>query len=171
MAEVTLCGVCKNYGEVEAVINFNLTCPDGKLTCLLGPSGCGKSSMVRMIAGLEKVTKGEIFIGDKLVNDIPPKFRNIAMVFETYALYPHLSAYDNIAFPLKIRNYSKSQIDKKIKEVAERLEMNDFLYSGIKRLGDGQKQKVGLARALVREPEVFLWMSQFHTWMQDSVLD
>ena len=156
MAEVTLCGVCKNYGEVEAVINFNLTCADGKLTCLLGPSGCGKSSTVRMIAGLEKVTKGEIFIGNKLVNDIPPKYRNIAMVFETYALYPHLSAYDNIAFPLKIRNYSKSQIDKKIKEVAGRLEMNDFLSSGVKRLGDGQKQKVGLARALVREPEVFL---------------
>lgn len=156
MSEVVLRGVCKNYGKVEAVKDVNLNCEDGKLTCLLGPSGCGKSSTVRMIAGLEEITKGEIFIGKKLVNNVPSKNRHIAMVFETYALYPHLSVYNNIAFPLRIRNFSKSQIDKKVKEVAERLEMDDFLFSGVSGLGDGQKQRVSLARALVREPDVFL---------------
>lgn len=156
MAEVVLKEVCKNYGEVEAVKNVNLKCEDGQFMCLLGPSGCGKSSTLRMIAGLEQITEGEIYIGDRLVNDISPKDRNIAMVFETYALYPHLSVYDNIAFPLKIRNFSKSQIDKKVKEVAEMLGMNDFLLKRIRGLGDGQKQRVSTARALVREPEVFL---------------
>ncbi|TET29135.1 ABC transporter ATP-binding protein [Candidatus Aerophobetes bacterium] len=156
MAEVVLKEVCKNYGKVEAVKNVNLKCEDGQFMCLLGPSGCGKSSTLRMIAGLEQITKGEIYIGDGLVNAIPPKDRNIAMVFETYALYPHLSVYGNIAFPLKIRNFSKSQIDKKVKEVAEMLDMNDFLSKRVRGLGDGQKQRVSIARALVREPEVFL---------------
>lgn len=156
MAEVVLKEVCKNYGKVEAVKNVNLKCEDGQFMCLLGPSGCGKSSTLRMIAGLEQITKGEVYIGDGLVNDIPPKDRNIAMVFETYALYPHLSVYGNIAFPLKIRNFSKSQIDKKVKEVAEMLDMNDFLSKRVRSLGDGQKQRVSIARALVREPEVFL---------------
>jgi multiple sugar transport system ATP-binding protein len=156
MAEVVLRGVCKNYGEVEAVKSLNLRCGDGEFTCLLGPSGCGKSSSLRMIAGLEQITKGEIYIADRLVNNVPPKDRNIAMVFETYALYPHLSVYDNIAFPLKIRDFTKSQIDNKVKEVAEMLDMNDFLFSRVRGLGDGQKQRVSIARALVREPEVFL---------------
>ena len=156
MAEVVLKGVCKNYGEVEAVKNVDLRCEDGEFTCLLGPSGCGKSSTLRMIAGLEQISKGAICIGERRVNDVPPKDRNIAMVFETYALYPHLSVYGNIAFPLRIRNFSKSQIDKKVKEVAEMLDMNDFLPKRVRGLGDGQKQRVSVARALVREPEVFL---------------
>lgn len=109
-----------------------------------------------MIAGLEQISKGEIYIGERPVNDVPPKDRNIAMVFETYALYPHLSVYGNIAFPLRIRNFSRSQTDKKVREIAEMLDMSDFLSKRVRGLGDGQKQRVSIARALVREPEVFL---------------
>lgn len=156
MARVVLKEVRKNYGTVEAVRGLNLRCEDGEFMCLLGPSGCGKSSSLRMIAGLEQITSGEIFIGERLVNGVPPKDRNIAMVFETYALYPHLSVRDNISFPLKIRKFTSSQIDKKVVEVAEMLDMKDFLHKRVSGLGDGQKQRVSIARALVREPEVFL---------------
>jgi len=156
MAEVVLKNVCKSYGKVEAVKNLNLKCEDGEFVCLLGPSGCGKSSTLRMIAGLEKITSGEIYIGNRIVNQLPPKDRNIAMIFETYALYPHLSVYENIAFPLRIRNFSKSEIDKKVKRVAKMLDMEDFLYKRVRGLGDGQKQRVSTARALVRNPDVFL---------------
>ena len=156
MAEVVFRGVSKYYGETEAVKSLNLTCADGEFTCLLGPSGCGKSSSLRMVAGLEKISKGEIYIGKNLVNNVLSKDRNIAMVFETYALYPHLKVYDNIAFPLKVRNFSKAQIAEKVKHVSEMLDMKEFLHSRIKGLGDGQKQRVSIARALVREPEVFL---------------
>ena len=156
MAEVVLKEVRKLYGDVEAVKGLNLRCEDGEFMCLLGPSGCGKSSSLRMIAGLEQISGGEIYIGDRLVNSLSPKERNIAMVFETYALYPHLSVYDNIAFPLKIRNIPKPEIQKKVKEVAKMLDMGDFLSKRVKGLGDGQKQRVSIARALVREPEVFL---------------
>ena len=156
MAEIVFREVSKFYGDSEAVKSLNLTCADGEFTCLLGPSGCGKSSSLRMVAGLEKISKGEIYIGKNLVNDMLPKDRNIAMVFETYALYPHLKVYDNIAFPLKVRNFSKTQIAVKVKHVSEMLDMKEFLQSRIKGLGDGQKQRVSIARALVREPEVFL---------------
>jgi len=157
MADVVLKEVWKEYpGRVEAVRNLNLRCEDGEFLCLLGPSGCGKSSTLRMIAGLERVTRGEIYIGGRLVNDLPPRDRNIAMVFETYALYPHLSVYDNIAFPLRVGGYPKREIDKKVKSVAGLLEIENILFRGIRGLSDGQKQRVSIARALVREPSVLL---------------
>jgi multiple sugar transport system ATP-binding protein len=156
MAGVTLKDVCKRYGTVEAVKRLSLRCEDGEFMCLLGPSGCGKSSSLRMIAGLEEISSGEIHIGERLVNALSPKERNIAMVFETYALYPHLSVFDNIAFPLKIREIPKTQVRKRVQEVAEMLDMNDFLYKRVEGLGDGQKQRVSIARALVRAPELFL---------------
>ena len=156
MAGVILKDVCKRYDGVDAVKNLNLQCEDGEFMCLLGPSGCGKSSSLRMIAGLEEISSGEIYIGDRLANAFSPRERNIAMVFETYALYPHLSVFDNIAFPLKIRRFPKSQIRKRVEDVAEMLDMKDFLRKRVKGLGDGQKQRVSVARALVREPDVFL---------------
>lgn len=156
MAGVILKDVCKRYGGVEAVKNLNLLCKDAEFTCLLGPSGCGKSSSLRMIAGLEEISSGEIYIGDRLANNLSPRDRNIAMIFETYALYPHLSAFNNIAFPLKIRQLPKSQIKKKVEDVAEMMDMKDFLRKRVKGLGDGQKQRVSIARALVREPDVLL---------------
>jgi multiple sugar transport system ATP-binding protein len=156
MAEVVLKGVYKKYGDVEAVKDLHLRCDDGEFMCLLGPSGCGKSSTLRMIAGLEQISEGEIYIGGLLSNDVSPKDRNIAMVFENYALYPHLSVYENIAFPLKIRNFSRSDVRRKVEELAELLDMTDFLKSATDRLGDGQKQRVSIARALVRDPDVFL---------------
>jgi len=157
MADVILKEVWKEYaGGTEAVRDLNLKCEDGEFLCLLGPSGCGKSTTLRMIAGLERVTRGEIYIGGRLVNDLPPRDRNIAMVFETYALYPHLSVYNNIAFPLKVSGYPKVEIDRKVREVAELLEIEDILPYGIKGLSDGQKQRISIARALVREPHVLL---------------
>jgi multiple sugar transport system ATP-binding protein len=156
MAGVILKDVCKRYGGVDAVKNLNLLCEDAEFTCLLGPSGCGKSSSLRMIAGLEEISSGEIYIGDRLANNLSPRDRNIAMIFETYALYPHLSVFDNIAFPLKIRQLTKSQIRKKVENVAEMMDMRDFLRKRVKGLGDGQRQRVSIARALVREPDVLL---------------
>ena len=156
MAEVVLKGVYKKYGDVVAVKDVHLRCNDGEFMCLLGPSGCGKSSTLRMIAGLEQVSGGEICIGGRLVTDVSPKDRNIAMVFENYALYPHLSVYENIAFPLKIRNISETDIQRKVNDLAHLLDMGDFLQSDIGELGDGQKQRVSIARALVRDPDVFL---------------
>jgi len=157
VADVILREVCKEYsGGTEAVKNLNLECKDGELLCLLGPSGCGKSTTLRMIAGLEYATKGEIYIGNRLVNDLPPRDRDIAMVFETYALYPHLSVYGNIAFPLRVSGLPKKEIDRKVRDVAALLEIEDILPYGIRGLSDGQKQRVSIARALVRKPSVLL---------------
>jgi len=156
MARVLLKNVWKKYGRVEAVKNLNLTCGDGEFLALLGPSGCGKSSTLRMIAGLEQITAGEIYIDSQIVNYLRPRERNIAMAFETYALYPTLSVFDNIAFPLKIRGLPASQIKEKVVEFSRALEIADILDHRPRQLSGGQQQRIGLARALVREPSVFL---------------
>jgi len=157
MAGIEMKNVMKKYGEDLIVMqDLNLTIRDGEFFCLLGPSGCGKSTTLRMIAGLEEISGGTIKIGERLVNDIPPQARNIAMVFETYSLYPHMSVYENIAFCLRIRKIPDSQIRRKVERVAAILEMESFLYSKVDNLGDGQKQRVSVCRALVRDPEVFL---------------
>lgn len=157
MAKVTLHNVWKIYDNgVEAVKELNLECPDKAFLCLLGPSGCGKSSTMRMIAGLEKISSGEIFIGDRLVNYIPPRDRDIAMVFENYALYPHLTVYENIAMPLRVRKFEKEEINRRVVEAAKILDIEDLLPRRIRRLSGGQKQRVGIGRAIVRSPAVFI---------------
>ena len=157
MADVRLEKVWKTYGGVvEAVRELDLECRNKEFLCLLGPSGCGKSSTLRMIAGLENVTKGEVYIGSRRVTSVPPKDRDIAMVFENYALYPHLTVYDNIAMPLRVRNMSRSEMDQKVRHAAEVLHITDLLGRRVVRLGGGQKQRVGIGRAIVRKPSVFL---------------
>lgn len=157
MANLSLKGVYKIYpGNVTAVNDFNLEIEDREFIVLVGPSGCGKSTTLRMIAGLEEISRGEVFIGEKLVNDVPPKDRDIAMVFQNYALYPHMNVYENMAFGLKLRKISKSEIDKKVKEAAEILDILHLLDRKPKALSGGQRQRVALGRAIVREPKVFL---------------
>jgi len=162
MAEVKLINVWKKFGEVVAVQDMNLHIKDGEFMILLGPSGCGKTTTLRMIAGLEEPTKGQIYVGDKLVADpekgvfVPPKDRDIAMVFQSYALYPHMTVYDNIAFPLKLRKVPKQEIDKRVREVAEMLGLTELLKRKPRELSGGQRQRVALGRAIVRKPQVFL---------------
>lgn len=157
MTTLNLKNVWKIYeGNVLAVQDLNIEVRDGELFALLGPSGCGKSSTLRMIAGLEKITRGEIWFDDVLVNDLEPRERNVAMVFETYALYPYLSVYENIAFPLRIRGMSKDEIDKKVRWAADFLGITDLLPMRVKGLSGGQMQSVGIGRAIVREPSVLL---------------
>ena len=158
MASITLTNVWKIYNKtVLAVKDVNLVCEDGEFLALLGPSGCGKTSTLRMIAGLEEISAGEIMIGDKVVNSLRPRDRNIAMVFETYGLYPHLSVYDNIAFPLRVIKMSVEDIEKRVQKAARVVDLGDILDQYPSALGDGQKQRVSIARAIVREPEVFLF--------------
>jgi multiple sugar transport system ATP-binding protein len=156
MTRLTLKHVSKQYGDVVAVNDVNLNCEHGEFFSLLGPSGCGKSSTLRMIAGLEEITSGEIWFDERLVNTLEPRERNIAMVFETYALYPYLSVYENIAFPLHLRGLSKDEIDKKVRWAAEFLGITDILYMNVRRLSGGQKQCIGIGRAIVRDPSVLL---------------
>jgi multiple sugar transport system ATP-binding protein len=146
----------KKYGNVKALDDFSLEIKSGEFMVLLGPSGCGKTTAVRCIAGLISPTNGQIYIGDQLVNDLPPKDRDVAMVFQNYALYPHMSVYDNIAFPLKMRKKSRRHIEEKIIYVADLLGIKDLLNRKPKELSGGQMQRVALGRALVREPKVFL---------------
>ena len=141
---------------VVAVQEFNLEIKDKEFIVLVGPSGCGKSTTLRMVAGLEDISGGELYIGDKLVNDVPPKDRDIAMVFQNYALYPHMSVYDNIAFALKLRHMPKEEIDKRVKEAAEILDITQYLGRKPKALSGGQRQRVAIGRAIVREPQVLL---------------
>ena len=141
---------------VVAVQEFNLDIADKEFIVLVGPSGCGKSTTLRMIAGLEEISGGELYIGDKLVNDVAPKDRDIAMVFQNYALYPHMTVYDNIAFALKLRKLPKEEIDKKVKEAAEILDITQYLGRKPKALSGGQRQRVAIGRAIVREPKVLL---------------
>jgi multiple sugar transport system ATP-binding protein len=136
---------------------MDLTIHDGEFMVLVGPSGCGKSTTLRMIAGLEEVTGGEIYIGDKLVNEIPPKDRDIAMVFQNYALYPHMSVYENLAFGLKLRKYPQAEIDARVKEASQILGLSDLLDRKPKALSGGQRQRVAVGRAIVRKPQVFLF--------------
>lgn len=157
MANVSLQNVCKSFGQVEAVSCFHLDVEDKEFLVLLGPSGCGKSTTLRMIAGLEELTSGNIYIGGKLVNDIPPRDRDIAMVFQDYALYPHMTVYQNMAFGLKLRKYSKNEIDLRVKEAANILNIRNLLERKPKELSGGQRQRVAVGRAIVRKPDVFLF--------------
>ena len=157
MAKVELKNICKSYEKkVEIVKNINLDIKDKEFIVLVGPSGCGKSTILRMIAGLEEITSGEIFIGEKVVNNIHPKDRDIAMVFQNYALYPHMDVYDNMAFGLKMRKFKKDVIDKRVKEAAEILNLTEYLHRKPRQLSGGQRQRVALGRAIVRDPQVFL---------------
>ena len=156
MAEIQLRNLSKSWGNFVAVKDFNLTIADKEFLVLLGPSGCGKTTTMRMIAGLEDVSEGEIFIDGKLVNNLEPKDRDISMVFQSYALYPNMNVYDNIRFPLKVRKINKSTQDSKVKKAAKMVELTDYLNRKPAELSGGQKQRVALARAIVREPNVFL---------------
>ena len=156
MAAVTLKSVSKHFGGSAVVHDVNLEIPDKEFVVMVGPSGCGKTTTLRMIAGLEDVTDGEIYIGDRLVNDVPPKDRDIAMVFQNYALYPHMTVYANMAFALKRRNVSREATDQRVRSAASMLGVQDLLERTPKALSGGQRQRVAVGRAIVREPEVFL---------------
>ena len=157
MASVKLQGIYKKYpGGVVAVSDFNLEIKDKEFIILVGPSGCGKSTTLRMIAGLEEITEGQLFIGDKYVNDIAPKDRDIAMVFQNYALYPHMSVFENMAFGLKLRKTPKEEIKRRVEEAAKILDIAHLLDRKPKALSGGQRQRVALGRAIVRNPKVFL---------------
>jgi len=157
MASVTYKHVTKRFGDVVAVKDLNIEIEDKEFLVFVGPSGCGKSTSLRMLAGLEEITEGEIFIGDRLVNDVPPKDRDIAMVFQSYALYPHMSVYDNMAFGLKLRKTPKAEIERRVREAArDILGIEELLDRKPKALSGGQRQRVALGRAIVREPHVFL---------------
>ena len=158
MAKVELKGVGKVYeGNVRAVTNQNITVEDKEFCVFVGPSGCGKSTTLRMIAGLEDITEGKLFIDGKEMNNVPPKDRDIAMVFQNYALYPHMSVYDNMAFGLKIRKMDKKEIDRRVQEAAKQLDLVQYLNRKPKALSGGQRQRVAVGRAIVRNPKVFLF--------------
>ncbi|HEY8448819.1 MAG TPA: sn-glycerol-3-phosphate ABC transporter ATP-binding protein UgpC [Thermomicrobiales bacterium] len=157
MARVIFDGVTKRYaGGVEAVKNLTMEVHDREFLVLVGPSGCGKSTAMRMVAGLEEITEGRIIIGDRVVNDLPPKDRNVAMVFQSYALYPHMTVYDNLAYPLKLRKVPKQERDRRVREAARILDIEQFLDRKPKALSGGQRQRVALGRAIVRQADVFL---------------
>lgn len=156
MAQVILKDITKRFGNVTAVDNISLDIQDKEFIVLVGPSGCGKSTTLRMVAGLEEITAGQISIGDTVVNDVPPKDRDIAMVFQNYALYPHMDVYNNMAFGLKLRKFPKDQIDKRVKDAAKLLGIENLLERKPKALSGGQRQRVAVGRAIVREPKVFL---------------
>ena len=157
MASLSLRNICKKYpGGVLAVQNFNLEIKDKEFIILVGPSGCGKSTTLRMVAGLEEISGGELYIGDRLVNDVAPKDRDIAMVFQNYALYPHMTVYDNMAFGLKLRKTPKDEIKRRVEEAARILDIEHLLQRKPAALSGGQRQRVALGRAIVREPKVFL---------------
>ncbi len=156
MATVTFDHVWKKYGEVVAVNDLNLQIEDGEFMVLVGPSGCGKTTSLRMIAGLEEITEGDLRIGDRVVNNVPPKDRDIAMVFQSYALYPHMTVRDNLAFGLKLRKTPKDEIERRVKEAAGMLSLEPLLNRKPRELSGGQRQRVALGRAIVREPAVFL---------------
>ena len=156
MASVTYRNVSKRFGDVEVIKDFTLEIADKEFVVFVGPSGCGKSTNLRMLAGLEEISEGDILIGDRVVNDVPPKDRDIAMVFQSYALYPHMTVYDNMAFGLKLRKTPKDEIDRRVKEAADILGLGVLLDRKPKALSGGQRQRVAVGRAIVREPEVFL---------------
>ncbi|MCJ7548761.1 MAG: sugar ABC transporter ATP-binding protein, partial [Anaerolineae bacterium] len=156
MASVSYRHVSKAFGDVVAVSDLTIDIEDKEFLVFVGPSGCGKSTSLRMLAGLEEIDEGEIYIGDRLVNDVPPKDRDIAMVFQSYALYPHMSVYDNMAFGLKLRKVPKQEIDRRVKESAGMLGIEHLLDRKPKQLSGGQRQRVAVGRAIVREPNVFL---------------
>ncbi len=156
MANVALEHVYKRYGKVTAVTDFNLNIVDGEFIVFVGPSGCGKSTTLRMIAGLEEISDGLLKIDERVVNDVPPKDRDIAMVFQNYALYPHMNVYENMAFGLRLRKFPKEQIESRVRDAAKILQIEHLLLRKPKELSGGQRQRVALGRAIVREPKVFL---------------
>jgi multiple sugar transport system ATP-binding protein len=157
MAQVVLKDLNKKYDEVHAVKDVNLHIRDKEFMVLVGPSGCGKTTTLRMVAGLEEITAGEIVIGDRVVNDLPPKDRDIAMVFQNYALYPHMTVYDNMAFGLKMRKFPKPEIQKRVQDAADLLGIGELLKRKPRQLSGGQRQRVAVGRAIVRHPQVFLF--------------
>ena len=157
MASITLSELVKAYGDTEVLHRVHGQINDGEFVVIVGPSGCGKSTLLRMVAGLETVTSGEISIGDRMVNDLEPADRDIAMVFQNYALYPHMSVRQNMAYGLKIRKISKSEINRRVEEAADILEIRDYLDRKPRQLSGGQRQRVAMGRAIVRDPQVFLF--------------
>src|SRR4051812_22041912 len=157
MASVTIHSVRKSFGETPILHGVDLEVPDTSFTVLVGPSGCGKSTLLRMIAGIEEISSGELRIDGRLVNDVPPRDRDIAMVFQNYALYPHMSVYENMAFSLRLRKPSKWEIEARVREAAEMLGLEDLLQRKPKALSGGQRQRVAVGRAIVRKPKVFLF--------------
>ncbi len=157
MAEVALRNVIKRFDDIEAVRSISLDIPDNEFVVLVGPSGCGKSTTLRMIAGLEEVTAGDIYIGGEIVNDLPPKDRDIAMVFQNYALYPHMSVFENMSFGLRLRKFPKAEIKRRVDNAARILDITELLDRKPKALSGGQRQRVAMGRAIVRNPKVFLF--------------
>ena len=157
MAELKLTGVGKSYGPVEVLKDINLDIKTGELIVFVGPSGCGKSTLLRMIAGLEKITSGSLEIDGMVVNDVPPSQRGIAMVFQSYALYPHMTVRDNMSFALKIAKKSKEEIDAAVTKAAKILQLEDYLDRLPKALSGGQRQRVAIGRSIVRDPKVYLF--------------
>jgi sn-glycerol 3-phosphate transport system ATP-binding protein len=157
MASVSFRDVRKRYGELEVIHGVSTEVADGEFVVIVGPSGCGKSTLLRMVAGLEPITSGEIRIGERVVNDLEPKDRDIAMVFQNYALYPHMSVYENMSYGLRIKGFSRSDIEARVHKAASILELQDFLQRKPRQLSGGQRQRVAMGRAIVREPAVFLF--------------
>src|SRR4029079_2058805 len=157
MAQVNLRKLVKHYDETPAVRGIDLDIPDKEFVVLVGPSGCGKTTTLRMIAGLEEITDGEVIIGDTIVNDVPPKDRNIAMVVQNYALYPHMSVYENMSFGLRLKKIPKDEIGRRVQEAATILGLTELLDRKPKQLSGGQRQRVAMGRAIVRDPKVFLF--------------
>ena len=157
MAQVHLRGITKSYDKLEVIHGIDMEIADGEFVVIVGPSGCGKSTLLRMVAGLERITGGEIAIGDRVVNELEPKDRDIAMVFQNYALYPHFSVYENMAYGLKIRGLPKAEIDQRVQKAAKILELGTYLQRRPRQLSGGQRQRVAMGRAIVREPAVFLF--------------
>lgn len=156
MAAIKLENICKRWGDFVGVDSFNLDIADKEFLVLLGPSGCGKTTTMRMVAGLEQATEGNIYIGDRLVNKLEPKDRDVAMVFQSYGLYPNMTVYENIRFPLKVRKVDASSHDERVMRASNMVELSEFLHRKPAELSGGQRQRVALARAIVREPTVFL---------------
>ena len=157
MAEVSFRDVRKSYAGLQVIHGVSMEVKDGEFVVIVGPSGCGKSTLLRMVAGLEPITSGEIRIGSRVVNDLEPKDRDIAMVFQNYALYPHMSVYDNMSYGLRIKGFSKAEIDSRVQRAAGILELKQFLERKPRQLSGGQRQRVAMGRAIVREPAVFLF--------------
>ena len=157
MADIKIDKLNKFYGNVQVIKDVSLEIKSQSFTVLVGPSGCGKSTMLRMIAGLEDINSGTISIDGTVVNDLPPKERNIAMVFQSYALYPHMTVFDNMAFGLKLEKRSKEEIDDRVQEAAKILQIEDYLTRKPKQLSGGQRQRVAIGRAITRKPQVFLF--------------
>lgn len=157
MASIVLENVTKSFEDNEIIKSINLTIEDEKCTVLVGPSGCGKSTLLRLICGLEEATSGDIYIGDRLVNDIPPASRGLAMVFQSYALYPHMTVFENMAFALKVRKFKKTEIAKRVRKAAKTLKIDHLLDRKPKELSGGQRQRVAIGRAIVRNPFAFLF--------------